>query len=226
MKAQVLQHTQCLNALDKRFQELALIAERTNQTLSNFVDRLDVLEASATPEVVALDGPQSLLPIPEQQPEDLSARLWQLEKELEHTSSRLGRIENESRGDLGWGSRLEEHEVRLRGLRAKIDTQEGSIQSLSERSRQEWVTRFQQLRQHVSEKHREHLVIEGRMAALERWAAEAKDIFDLSHSLQGSALFSDAADAAHPQAHGGGRSVQEIHEAAPEVGKESGVLRP
>lgn len=45
-------------------------------------------------------------------------------RKVSDLAERARRLEQEARGEHGWGSRLEEHEVRLQGLRAKLDGQE------------------------------------------------------------------------------------------------------
>ena len=55
-----------------------------------------------------------------------------------------------------WSARLEEHEVRLVGIRAKLDGQELHAVNLDERIRLEWESRMEKLRKSVEETVHQH----------------------------------------------------------------------
>merc|ERR1712174_81551 len=82
---------------------------------------------------------------------EMEAKLWQVEQHLEETVQKLERLCNEAHGDKGWESKLEQHEVRLTGLRTRLDAQEEHYSHFDERVRQDWEARFEQLHKVVQE---------------------------------------------------------------------------
>jgi len=142
----------------------------TAQTVSSLAARLGAVEQSAR----AGDGKHSK----DQWSDDVDfgARLWRVEHEMTDLEERYKRIELEARGEAGWGAKLQEHEVRLSGIRAKLDGQDEHINSFTERARQDWEARFKQLRQSVQDSVGEQRVKGERLESVLRWAEETDQV--------------------------------------------------
>lgn len=67
------------------------------------------------------------------------------EQDLNSVTEKLGYLEHEAFGEKGWGSRLEEHEVRLTSIRSKVDSQETQQSELHSRVRGDLDSRLDEL---------------------------------------------------------------------------------
>jgi len=59
-------------------------------------------------------------------------RLWQLERQLADVTSKVENLTSQAHGDRGWNARLEEHEVRLAGIRSKLQATDKASRVLRE----------------------------------------------------------------------------------------------
>lgn len=204
------------NRLWDRVSEVEKLAMGTNsesrQSRDGTLLRLDQLEELVRGHVQQLEITQQAVgdlsarvgasEAPRRQPSDSAAnaeslresetRLWRVEQDLGDLGQRMSRIEQEARGDGGWSARIEEHEVRLQGLRGKLDGQEEHFSVFSDRARQDWETRFKQVRQSFQEESSERVAHGERLEALVRWAEATDQIVDdirkaQEHFLLGSA---------------------------------------
>jgi len=133
-----------------------LHGDATHSALNALQERLIVLEEetahakeklhSASREIVASESATM-----SSRNSENEARLWQLEHHLGEAIQKLDRLFKETHGDRGWEARLEEHEVRLTGLRARLDGQEEHYSHFDERFRHDWEARFEQLRKCIQD---------------------------------------------------------------------------
>lgn len=174
-KLHMHEQSSCISSIEEKFGNLAKCFNEDDHRMSNISSRLAALENQRSDEQQRTEsqcrqyGQQAA-----DSEDDFFTRMWQVERQLESVTSKTDRLEQEARGDRGWDSRLEEHEVRIQGLRAKLDSQEIGLTAFSDRSRCEWEARFQQLRQLIQERNKEWLANASRVDAIERWAVDAK----------------------------------------------------
>jgi len=82
-------------------------------------------------------------------PED--PRIWQFEHHLTDLMQKVESLFLEAHGDRGWDARFQEHEVRLAGIRSKLDSQESNLLTADDRFRQDTEQRLDQLRKTVQD---------------------------------------------------------------------------
>lgn len=176
-------HEQSLQAMADKVKDMVTEGEATASALSEISARVEELELGSTSfgPLDILRGhrledvkPSQAVPLDV----DASARVWNLEREINNVAERVARLEQEAHGEHGWGSRLEEHEVRLQGLRTKMNGQDEHFSDLSERARSNWERRFEQLRATIHERHGDSLASGERLNALAHWADGAEQTLE------------------------------------------------
>jgi len=111
-------------------------------------------------------------------------KLWEFEHQLADISKKVERIFMEAHGDKGWDARFQEHEVRLSGIRAKLESQEGYLLSGDERFRQDTEPRLDQIRRSVQDTASRQAETHEKMEALVRWNMRAEtNIEELSSQV-------------------------------------------
>jgi len=146
---------QRLQRLEDLFDERFALGAETEHTTAQLSSRLQLLESWRQTEETSMfssDGQQ----VPNGTDRDTHARVWEVEKRVDDLAKEVNRLVTEALGDRGWSARLEEHEVRLVGIRAKLDGQELHAVNLDERIRLEWESRMEKLRKSVEETVHQH----------------------------------------------------------------------
>mmetsp|Transcript_50718 Transcript_50718/g.109586 ORF Transcript_50718/g.109586 Transcript_50718/m.109586 type:complete len:367 (+) Transcript_50718:1181-2281(+) len=90
----------------------------------------------------------------------------------------MKRLEEEAYGEQGWGSRLKEHDVKLQGLRSKLDSQDNHFATFSEAAKQDWEKRFKGLQDSVRDQSSQQLGLGEKIDSIHRWTEATEDAMD------------------------------------------------
>jgi len=139
--------------------------DSVNKTLQHLQDRVSAVEVVSHEQSHSRSLPSS----PAVDTSDIGeARIWHVEKHLTELSQKLDRVNSHAHGDRGWEARLEEHEVRLDGIRSKLNSQDDHYGSFEDRVRQDWEAKLEQLRKSVHEMSHRHLQTDERTELVSR----------------------------------------------------------
>mmetsp|Transcript_66229 Transcript_66229/g.103424 ORF Transcript_66229/g.103424 Transcript_66229/m.103424 type:complete len:1122 (+) Transcript_66229:64-3429(+) len=100
--------------------------------------------------------------------EATESRLWQTEQQVCDLMQKVERLVIEAHGDRGWDARFQEHEVRLQGIRSKLDSQEVHLTGADDRFRQDCEQRFDQARRSLQDVTSKQLESQERLESLAR----------------------------------------------------------
>jgi len=160
--------------LDGALQEKNVQTNDAGQAIVNLQARVAAMEETCQREVenakAACEELRSAGSLTEPSTSQTDTRFWQLEAEMSDMAQKVERLFLEAHGDRGWEARFQEHEVRLTGMRAKLDSQDEHYASFDERFRQDWEIRYDNLRKSVQEATCRHLDGVERLESLQRWA--------------------------------------------------------
>uniref|UniRef100_A0A7S4T3P1 Uncharacterized protein n=1 Tax=Alexandrium monilatum TaxID=311494 RepID=A0A7S4T3P1_9DINO len=114
--------SQTVRRLETTLHEHSLRHEDVGQAVADLHERLEVvvarqgeLEVFAAPNVAATASSGKAADVS-------SEAVTRIEARMLDTVQKVERLRSEAYGDNGWSARLEEHEVRLAGMRSKIDS--------------------------------------------------------------------------------------------------------
>eukprot|EP00933_Yihiella_yeosuensis_P003229 TRINITY_DN10576_c0_g2_i2.p1 TRINITY_DN10576_c0_g2~~TRINITY_DN10576_c0_g2_i2.p1 ORF type:complete len:763 (+),score=190.57 TRINITY_DN10576_c0_g2_i2:74-2362(+) len=78
-------------------------------------------------------------------------KIWELDRQMSEVVAKFTNFEKEAIGEGGYGSRLVEHEVRIAGLRNKLESQDELLKSFDDRIRLDWESRLETVRKTVQD---------------------------------------------------------------------------
>jgi len=164
--------------IDGVLQERTAQTNDAEQAIVNLQARVEAVEETCRREMedtkAAYEELRSMGSPTERATSQTDTRFWQLEAQISDMAQKVERLFLEAHGDRGWEARFQEHEVRLTGMRAKLDSQDEHYASFDERFRLDWESRYDNLRKLVQEATGKHLDGVERLESLQRWA-EATD---------------------------------------------------
>jgi len=164
---------QQVKRLDNTLQELVSRDRDTGQAIVNLQTRVEAVEDSCQREMESAKAACKELVGTTALPSEAAScqtdtRFWQLETQGLDIAQKVDRLFLEIHGDRGYEARFQQHEVRLTGMRIKLDSQDEHYASFDERFRQDWESRFDNLRKAIQESTDKHLDSFERLEALQR----------------------------------------------------------
>eukprot|EP00928_Gymnodinium_smaydae_P022563 TRINITY_DN18903_c0_g1_i1.p1 TRINITY_DN18903_c0_g1~~TRINITY_DN18903_c0_g1_i1.p1 ORF type:complete len:701 (-),score=116.34 TRINITY_DN18903_c0_g1_i1:98-2200(-) len=85
-----------------------------------------------------------------------ASQLGDVENKVQELAHAVDMLRNKALGDEGWDARLQEHDVRIQGLRVKVESLDRHYANFSDRVRQDWESRIDHVHKSLQESHKKH----------------------------------------------------------------------